>query len=804
MKIECFISYCYDKIDRIALDFFIKQLKDKRQFPDIVINYDLEAPTIRNWDSYIDKIMNSHIVIIFCSPMYKEKIINHQNGVHKEFIKITEKYFNALNEAELKIKDYEDKFSISDICNFDLIPIILQGNKDTSVPKMIIDNNIRFHDFSNYTYTQIKEKGKVRTEIIKSQLNSFNQDLKKIKARVELVKKFHTGGYIENYLEQWNRLRIDELFKQTKANFNDVENVKSNFHNTLFVKTYSFKQAAVQSKYIFIGRKGSGKSALLQVASQKLKRHFSYIIPIERTNMDIIELNNVFNDEIISDSNYLSKRVQIFSYSWRLFIRLLLVENIIIDFFISKKNGSDKYEVFEKQIEDVLIKQIEKIVNSNFNKYLELHPELSKRNHYFVFSFSNVLSYLKKCIQEARPEPEYFFSDIECHFNYNEILNFVLSEKVNLLIESIIKYTRKKVLITFDDADSYFNTKYLETQTKENLHKFEIDFLYGLLSFANDVKQIKKGDSLAKYFDFVIAVSSDHLFEILSFERDSYRLEEYYSVISWTGVELALMLRKRLCVAFNYSISKSHNTSVKDTLVDVLKNKLKFLPQTIHFSLDDGVKYEMHIFLYILRFTFWRPRDILRYFAKLLVYIHEQYDMKTKLDTETVRLIVRKSTRDVIESEFINEYDGYIVNIEDVIHCFDGCDQVFFLDEFEKRLMHTPIILSLDYSKIHSTLKKVKYLYQIGFLGIYATPEIQLAQNLKSDTAFIFNEGADIVNSLNETTISQYFYTIHPIFQSYLHLKMDKSRLLLNYTWAYLEEMEDIMTSSNHNMIVKF
>lgn len=804
MKIECYISYCNEKIDKVALEYFIKLLKDKRQFPEINVNFDLEDPSIKNWSTYIEKIKKSHIVIIFCSPMYKEKVINHSDGVYKEYLKISEKYNTSIQEAEILISDNQDKFSAADICNFDLIPIILQGTKDTSIPNLIDENNIKYHDFSYYSLSQIKEKGRLRTQISKLQKNNFNQELRKIKARIESVKRYYNGEFIDNYLEQWNKLRIDELFKQTKANFNSDENTSSNFHNSLFVKTYSFRQASTQAKYIFIGRKGSGKSALLQVASKKLKKRFSLIIPIERTNMDIIELHNIFNDEIISDSNYLAKRVQIFSYSWRLFVRILIIEKIIEDYLVSKKEGSQKYQLYSSKIENVLIKRIEIIVNSDYENYFLSHPDFSKRNHLFVYAFSNVLNYLKKCIQEARPQQEYFFSDIECHFNYDEILYFVLSKEANILVESIINYSRKNVLVTFDDADSYFGMKYKEITEKENIHKFEIDFLYGLVTFANDVKQIKKGDSLAHKFDFIIAVSSDHLFEILNFERDSYRLEEYYSVISWTGIELALMLRKRLCVAFDHVISKSHKSTVKDTLFDVLNNKLRFLPQSIKFSLDDGVKYEMHIFLYVLRFTFWRPRDILRYFAKLLVYAHDQYGGKSKLDYETVRLIIRKSTLDVIESEFINEYDGYIDNIKEIIHCFDGCDQIFEFDELENRMKDMPIILSLDHSKIHSSIKKIKHLYQIGFIGIYANTEIQLAHNLKSDTAFIFNEGADIINSLTETNTNNYTYTIHPIFQSYLHLKMDKSKLLFNYTWEYLKEMEEIMTSSNHNMIVKF
>ena len=79
-KINCFVSYCYDKIDRQALDYFIKQLKDKRQFPDLQIFYDLEQDEIRNWDKFIENINKSQVVLLICSPKYKEKTINHSGS----------------------------------------------------------------------------------------------------------------------------------------------------------------------------------------------------------------------------------------------------------------------------------------------------------------------------------------------------------------------------------------------------------------------------------------------------------------------------------------------------------------------------------------------------------------------------------------------------------------------------------------------------------------------------------------------------------------------------------------------------
>lgn len=802
-KINCFISYCYDKIDRAALDFFVKQLKDKRIFTDLHIHYDLEDHKIRNWDEYIEKIKSSHVVIVICTPNYKQKTINHSDGVHKEYNQIIDKYNKAKQDAKNLIDENADKLTNSDIPNFDLIPIIIQGTNETSVPNIILQESIKYHDLSFFNILSKKEKGNTKYEVTKSQKYSYDSEIRKIKARIDSVKRFNMGGYLEKYLETWKNLKIDALFKQTKADFNSPDNLNENYHNSLFVKTYSYRQAASQAKYIFIGRKGSGKSALLQVTSLKMKNRFSFVIPIDRSKMDIIGIHNIFNDEIKSDSRYLSKRSQIFSYAWRLFFRIQLIESIITQYYQLSKQVKVK-DIFSNEIETILIPLLEKIVNNNWIDYIASHPEREKRNHYFIYSISATINYFSQCIKNARSEPEYFYTDIESRFNYIELLIFTFGTEVSNLIESIVKHKRKNILITFDDADSYFNSQCYSKSDSDSLHMFELDFLYGLLCLVNNFKQLKQGDNLAPYFDFIVTISSEHLFEILKIDRDSYRLIEYYSVISWTGIELALMLRKRLATAYNFQITKSSKTSVKDTLNEILYKKLKFLPPIIKFNLDDGSRHEMHIFLYILRFTFWRPRDLLRYFAKIIVYAHDNYGLNTQLDSEMVRLIVKKSTNDIIESEFINEYRGYINNIRDLINCFEGCDQIFQFDEIERRIGNIEFILTLDFHNVESIIERIKHLYQIGFIGIYATLDMQNAYNLKSDTAFLFTEGADIINTLSEYNKKSFFYTIHPIFQSFLHLKMDSKRLLSNYSWEYLKEMEELMTSANHSYVVKF
>lgn len=62
--------------------------------------------------------------------------------------------------------------------------------------------------------------------------------------------------------------------------------------------------------------------------------------------------------------------------------------------------------------------------------------------------------------------------------------------------------------------------------------------------------------------------------------------------------------------------------------------------------------HKIPLFLYILRHTFWRPRDILFYYAAILASSKDYKQRKLDLTTEGIRKIVKEHTYKVIETEF--------------------------------------------------------------------------------------------------------------------------------------------------------
>src|SRR6267378_6507711 len=85
---------------------------------------------------------------------------------------------------------------------------------------------------------------------------------------------------------------------------------------------------------------------------------------------------------------------------------------------------------------------------------------------------------------------------------------------------------------------------------------------------------------------------------------------------------------------------------------------------------------------------------------------------------------------------------------------------------------------------------KLTFLYQIGFLGIEASPEQVEHYTLLTEHAFYFNEGATLIMRAGSERFKGCRFLIHPIFTEYLGLVPSANTLILNPTWADLHRHE--------------
>ncbi len=205
----------------------------------------------------------------------------------------------------------------------------------------------------------------------------------------------------------------------------------------------------------------------------------------------------------------------------------------------------------------------------------------------------------------------------------------------------------------------------------------------------------------------------------------------------------------------------------------------------------------MNTFQYLLRHSFWRPRDIL-FLAGRLITVAEHYKKRNlEFTQQTVKLIVSRSLHSIIDFEFIKEFSGSIENIAGVIGRFHGCPQVMSFDQFFKALEGIrpalPIPVDGDVAPPSSDSDQdriLRLLYGIGFVGFYLNGKSAVNQQFQTQWVFVFNEGDTILDMLSQRNRAQMQLVIHPIFIEYLGLTPYRDALVCEFSDAYLAEQE--------------
>jgi hypothetical protein len=294
--------------------------------------------------------------------------------------------------------------------------------------------------------------------------------------------------------------------------------------------------------------------------------------------------------------------------------------------------------------------------------------------------------------------------------------------------------------------------------------------------------------------EFCITVPKDRFLELLRTERDSYRYTHRYCSLHWSGVELALLLRKRLEELSQYTTSK-HNKQVEDRLAEVLRESFPHIPADVNVKFNEK-SYQMPLFMYVLRHTFWRPRDILLYYAKIISAAESMRRRGIKISVEAIRRAVQDTTYEVIKSEFINELGTTVLNIKEIIEAFYGCPQIMSCEKVEE------ILSSIDFKYAYSenttidVAEKVEFLYQVGFLGLIPNTEMNQRLKMITNEAFYFNAGLLPLRTAIQEKCKSFRVMVHPIFCEYLQLDTSNQELTLLFRWDQLHDMEDLLFAS--------
>jgi hypothetical protein len=772
---RCFISYSPEDIDRDTFGFLKEQLKLAAPGCDILTDADL--PPGANLKVFMNEVKNVECVLVLLSPSYKRKVLTRQGGAYDEYNLLLTRY------AELQ-DALRGGNKIGQIPGyFELIPILWAGDHSTSVPEELAP--LKYFDFVGLRVNRDTSDNFIITDYVKKHYLPL---ITQIVERFSYISAMKSSSFKELYEDHYDR-----LFLEVRANWSDKRDKQYNYIDTLFVRTIAYKRVESQIAYFIIGRKGSGKSTVADVLSIRQSERYKGHVKIVADDIDLESLYNWMSlDQIRADTRTFFNRQKCFEIAWEAFIYLCCIR-IVVD-LDDRGKLTPEQGAFVPALRQFLATPLPS------RQYSLFLPANEERQVFFSYCFGSIPTFIEDLIQTARPDkPQLFYSDIQRGFTRTHFFGYLFGADVIKNFGALLETCRKHFLVTLDGFDTNFDMFRHPSVARydiEGLKKrtiFEADWLRALLHVVLSVKQ-HHSDKFHQLLEFCIAVPKDRFHELLTIERDSFLYHNRYCSLDWSGIELVILLLKRLQELAQYSASKGSGATVRspeDRLAEVWKEKFAHVASDITFEYN-GRQYSMPLFFYVLRHTFWRPRDVLLYYAKILAFAEDMRRKGRRASTEGIRQAVREVTFEVVSSEFINEFSSTVKNIRDVIGVFERQKQFLSYEVIRDLLDGVDLEFATGHN-LHRIDDKIEFLYQVGFLGICATQQMIESGMAKHKHMFSFNEGYSVLRGVKGPRFDEHTFVIHPIFTNYLQINTAGNDLVLELTWDYLHMMESLL-----------
>ncbi len=768
-KQTCFISYSRKDNDLNTIKMLIKYLEEASENRiDFLFDENLEIG--KNFISFMDLINNVDAVIVLMTPEYKRKAEDRsETGVAYEFPLILERL-----EDSIKL----DKSRGDSFC---FIPLIFSREFNNCCPKQI-----KYHkslDFSDFI-------------VLKHGLSSatepkYKKYFKEITSQILAIESLNKT----TVQKEFYRL-LEVLFYQTKHDNITITDVGNNID--LYVKTNSFRALRNQATYFFLGRKGSGKTTL-----GYLLYLFDGVYYKAHTNIIVDSLNLEYSVGLILSRSSLYKDLNavihfsfFFRITWEILIYIKCFQVIVEEYKNNKlKENQSRYVPIIKEFLSIF-------QNVEDDKVFEYahgndHQDL---NSLFQWCLSEVSLHIEKSILKARTEESNFHYDITALLTRNQFLTAILPPNVLRSFYSIVQRCERKFFISFDGFDNLFekfrnNTYAYKDNNRIIRMNIEKLFLAGFLELIEDVKGNQRGDIFYNHISVCVTVPKDRFLEIKHDKRDSYTYINRFHEIKWSGIELAIMLRKRLELLYQYRSNKINTKtnqpySPVERLNNVIEQTVDNLPRET--SIRIGTKsFLKDTFINILRHSFWRPREIIIYYAKLIAVLDDIKSRNIQSDNFTISKIVSETTFDIIETEFISEFKNYCENLVDIINLFGDNKQILDHQEVEEIIGSYDFKFASFNDPERDIKRKIEFLYDIGFLGVEISDVIRDRYKLLIKDIFCFNVSSRTFELLDLQRFDDCKFVIHPIFCEYLRLDTTRQdRLVLDIDWDYLRSQD--------------
>jgi energy-coupling factor transporter ATP-binding protein EcfA2 len=771
-KPSCFISYCHEDTNKQAIQFLVDELK-LLAGSDLVFYWDRDLLTGSRLKSFMDQLYTSDAILLLLSPAYKQKVDSRKGGVYEEYQRI----MHRLEElASLRRKTNKSMADNRDLRQkiFSLFPYIFVGTGETSCPDAFSD-----HKYETLTHWHVYKDASGNFYIADGVKKQYRAEFERIIGNIHANHATRAPEYSTLFEEIFGKLFRTVKHEDTKGYLDEDPQIAER----LFVKTHAYQELKAQSAYILTGRKGTGKTTLTEYLAKLQPGKYKEHIPIKLDDFELETVSGLlFKPQVASDTAYLIRRERVFRVAWEIFIYVHCMEIVICE---NKKRGLN----LDQQ---KALPYLEEFIARTFHPDGEKTP--LRKPAIYKWALGKLIEGIDEGISNARAEEEAeFLYDLDEHVASETLVESAISKEVLYPFSNILKECRRRFLISLDGFDRNFDefrriakrSGRSESDLRD-IVALEKDWVRSLLYLVRTMKRECDQWGLYPLVDFCVTIPKDRCIEIMHDERDTIAYLGRMWEIKWSGIELAIMLRKRLEILFNYSTS---NDDAIDRLLEVFEVGMEKLPHDTSTCVA-GRDYKLPLFIDVLRHTFWRPRDVLMYFTSIIAAYEYLTKRGVDVDWTVINKKISDTTFDVIDREFIDEFKSTLRNVEKIISEFYGCKQILSFPEFEAILARIDFEFADSVEKVSDLTAKAKFLFEIGFLGLRCSEAVKIRFKLSLDDVFYFNDTGKLERMINDNTWRNCKIVIHPIFCEYLALDTSDQDLTLKYTWEYLRRQE--------------
>jgi len=496
--------------------------------------------------------------------------------------------------------------------------------------------------------------------------------------------------------------------------------------SSAFIETYKYNEMLEPKQRIILGRKGIGKTAFCYEYVKKPPVTYDHVIEIDAKEISFDPFIKVY-EEISSRTIGKIDLKKNISQVW---------EQSIITSCMVLVHNNQKYVGGDKLI---------------ISSYLT-NQDIATSNLYNVIirTLKNVPYFLGRNIGEATERIIDDTSDFVCGNTDYDIARQAFFRFVE---ENEVSF-----LITFDHLDTYFETKFVDTDENRRVRDAIRNILEGLIQA---VYNISISDQLFKFIHFKIFIPMSKYQSINLYDLD--KIQQYIFVIRWEKNDLIDFVSRRIAISWNIKSNNQYSDSLDATWYQLFSGK------TINNKSLEGKSERIEDFL--IRNTFYRPRDLQIYLEEAKKRALRESSLNNSIAPEILYDTVTSKRKEIAES-LLKEYEYDCIYLRSLISLFRRSSNFMsYSDQFYPKLrkFHSQRCSHVDIGKLETAL------YNIGFIGGVRESNDALQENVpysiynKKYYYFYFCYYDSHFNIQDSDSI-----VIHPAFNEYLRLNVNK------------------------------